>query len=482
MEFETAWLLGVLHLVRADIVAPIGFLLAIGSTIHVLLRKRDVGAAIGWIGLAWLAPIIGSALYFVFGINRVERRARRMGRDRQRDGRETSAPASDIPAHLEPLERATRHLTSRTAEAGNRITMFENGDEGYPPMLAAIAAATSSVALSSYIFRDDEAGLQFIDAVAAAHKRGLQVRVLIDGVGGGYFTSRAYHRLRAAGVPVDRFMHSSWPWRMPFLNLRSHKKILVVDGRVGFTGGMNIARENIMALQPQDPVRDTHFRFEGPVVAQLVEAFAQDWSFATDEDLEGPAWFPSLDPVGEPGGDAVARVVTAGPDDDLEKIECVLLEAVSCARNSVQLMTPYFLPDERLVSTLAMAAMRGVEVDVIVPERSDHRMIDWAFHAHVGPLLEPGVRVWRNPPPFEHTKLLLIDRTWCFIGSSNWDMRSLRLNFELNVEVYHDGLCERLDALIQKRKRIRLTADELAARSVPQRLRDAAVRLFLPYL
>jgi cardiolipin synthase len=481
LGLQTTWL-STFHLVRADVVAPLGFALAIATSLHVLLRKRDVGAAIGWIGLAWFAPVIGPALYFVFGINRVERRARRLRRELQRDGRQTSAPASDIPAHLAPMERANRRLTSRTAEAGNRVEMFENGDEAYPRMLEAIAAATASVALSSYIMRDDEAGRQFIAALAAAHGRGVQVRVLIDGIGGGYFTSPVYHRLRRLGVPAGRFLHSSLPWRMPFLNLRSHKKILVVDGGIGFTGGMNIARENIMALDPPAPVRDLHFRFAGPVVAQLMEGFAQDWSFATDEDLEGKLWFPDLAPVGDPAEGAVARVVTAGPDNDLEKIESVLLEAVSCARESIQVMTPYFLPDDRLVSALAMAAMRGVQVDVIVPERGDHRLIDWAFRAHVGPMLMPGVRVWRNPPPFEHSKLLLVDKTWCFIGSSNWDMRSLRLNFELNVEVYHAGLAGRIDALMQTRKRQRLTAADLAKRPLPARLRDAAVRLFLPYL
>jgi cardiolipin synthase len=302
--------------------------------------------------------------------------------------------------------------------------------------------------------------------------------VLIDGIGGGYFGSHVYHALRRAGVPAGRFLHSSLPWRMPFLNLRSHKKILVVDGRVGFTGGLNIARENVMALHPPHPVHDVHFRIEGPVVAQLLEGFAQDWSFAMDEDLEGDLWFPPLDPA----GDAVARVVSSGPDEDLEKIEYVLLEAVSCARRSVQVMTPYFLPDERLVFALAMAAMRGIEVDVIVPEKSDHRMIDYAFMAHVGPLLGPGVRIWRNPPPFEHTKLLLVDKAWCFIGSANWDSRSLRLNFELNVEVFNEALAERIDTLIQSRKVRRLTAEDLDARSLPVRLRDAAVRLCLPYL
>jgi cardiolipin synthase len=491
---ETEWLLGVFGRVRTDILAPIGIALAIAATIHVLLRKRDVGSAIGWIGLAWLSPIIGSTVYFMLGINRVERRARKLRRDRQkdvskegmRDARGTTAPATAIAPQLAALERATRRLTGLTAESGNDVAMFQNGDEGYPAMLAAIDGARASVALSSYIMRDDEAGGRFVEALTAAQARGVAARVLIDGIGSGYFHSPIYTRLHRAGIPVGRFMHSSLPWRMPFLNLRSHKKILVVDGRIGFTGGMNIARENIMALRPDEPVRDVHFRFEGPVVSQLLDGFAQDWSFVMGEDLEGPVWYPSAAALtnngGGPAGEAVARVVTSGPDEDLEKIAYVLLEAIACARSSVRLMTPYFLPDERLISALAMAAIRGIEVDVIVPEKSDHRMIDWAFWPHIEPLLAPGVRIWRNKPPFEHSKLLLVDKTWCFVGSSNWDTRSLRLNFELNVEVYHHPLAAQIDALMRTRMTHRLTADDLAARSLPTRLRDAGVRLFLPYL
>ena len=254
--------------------------------------------------------------------------------------------------------------------------------------------------------------------------------MLVDGIGSGYFICRAYGRLRRHGVPVGRFMHSLWPWRMPFLNLRTHKKVLVVDGRIGFTGGMNIAGENLLATRPRHPVRDTHFRFDGPIVAQLAEAFALDWSFVMGEELDGELWFPRLEPAGE----AVARVVTSGPDEDLEKIEYIVLEAIACARRSICVMTPYFLPDERLVTSLTLAAMRGITVDIVIPRRSNQRLVDWATPANIGPLLQEGCRIWFNPPPFDHSKLMVVDSEWCLIGSANWDMRSFRLNFELGVE------------------------------------------------
>jgi cardiolipin synthase len=474
---EYRWLSALLGAVQADWLSLAGIPLALLVSVHVLLRKREVGSSIGWIGLAWLSPIIGSVLYFIFGINRVTRKAQRM-RDRPVRGARRRPPVAGRDTHLAPLERAAGQLTGRVAESGNALRVLHNGDEAYPLMRAAIEGARHSIALGSYILFDDAAGGPFIDALIAAQGRGVAVRVLIDGIGSGYFRSKAYERLHAAGVPVARFMHSSLPWRMPFLNLRSHKKILVADGRLGFTGGMNISAGNLVATHPPAPIRDTHFQVQGPVVNQLVEAFARDWSFETGETLEGDAWFPEAE---EPG-DALARVVTSGPDQDIEKIEFLVLQAISCARQSVRIITPYFLPDERLITALALAAMRGVEVDVVIPRDGDHPTVTWAAHANIGPLLAEGCHVWLNPPPFEHTKLMIVDSEWAFIGSANWDMRSFRLNFELNLEVYDSALAQQLEQVVLSRRSHRLLATDLAARSLPFRLRDAATRLMLPYL
>ena len=212
---------------------------------------------------------------------------------------------------------------------------------------------------------------------------------------------------------------------MPFINLRSHKKVLVVDGRLAFTGSMNVADENVMATQPRHPVQD--------------------------------------------------RTRTL-------KIEFAVLQAAACARDSIEVMTPYFLPDERLTTALALAAMRGVAVDVVIPERSDHRFVDWATHANVGPLLAEGVRVWRCPPPFRHSKILVVDGEWCPVGSCNWDIRSFRLNFELCLEVHDRGLAGQLAALMLACRGSALTQAALDRRPAPVRLRDSAVRLMLPYL
>ncbi len=464
-------------ILRFSFLLPLHILAAAAVTVHALLHKRDVGAALGWVGLSWLAPFVGAFLYFVLGINRVQRRALQLRR-RVKSRRASTEVDHDPDDDLEPLQRGVGRISRRPLEVGNTLETYQNGDEAYPPMLAAIAAATRSIGLSSYILAIDETGMRFIEALAAAKQRGVEVRVIIDGVGGGWILSRAYNALRRRGVPAARFMHSPLPWRMPLVNLRSHKKILVVDGRVGFTGGMNIRNDNVMALKPKHPVEDTHFKVEGPVVSQLVDAFIDDWTFVTKEEISGDAWFPDLAPVGA----AKARVLTSGPDQDVEKIEFCVLQAVACARESIHVMTPYFLPDDRLITALALAAMRGVAVIVVMPNASNKRVVDWAARANIGSMLKDGVHVKLGAPPFRHSKLMVVDSEWCLIGSANWDMRSFRLNFELCMEFYDESIALGLQRFVTRQTGEPLTNRALRARSLPVRLRDAGVRLMMPYL
>ena len=452
--------------------------LALAVTAHALTHKRDPGSAVAWIGLAWLSPVVGSVLYVLLGINRVQRRARGLRAAPDADQTATPVPAMSRTGSLAELEIAAQRISGRSATDGNAVTVLHNGDDAYPLMLAAIEAATANVALSTYIFRADSIGLEFIAALAHARRRGVEVRVLIDGYGGGYVRSQAYRALRSAGVRVDRFLHSALPWRMPFLNLRTHRKLLAVDGAVAFAGGLNIGDENLIRARPHYPVHDTHFRFAGPVVSQFYGAFAEQWSFTTGERLSGPAW--AALPVA--AGTSTARVVTSGPDQDLEKIELIVLAAIGAARRSIRIMTPYFLPDDRVITALALAAMRGVDVDIVVPEHSNHPAVDWAMRAHVDPLLRAGCRIWLHAPPFNHSKLLAVDESWCFVGSANFDTRSFTLNFEINVEVYCSDTALRVNRRILESRRQPLLRAALGQRPFPVRMRDSAARLWLPYL
>jgi cardiolipin synthase len=450
--------------------------IASAVTVHVLLYKRNIGAAVSWIGIAWLSPFLGGLLYAVMGINRVKRRAKRLRRERLPIAMADAEAGAAAINPLTPLEYAVGRLTGLPSEPGNAVEMLRSGDQAYPRMLEEIGRAQRSIGLCSYIFRADAAGEPFHQALIQATRRGVQVRVLIDGVGSGYFWSGTYQRLHHAGVPVARFLHSYFPWRMPFVNLRNHRKVLVIDGRVAFTGGLNIGAENIESANPVHPVRDTHFRIEGPVVEQLTDAFADDWLFTTGEQLLTEDWFPPLKPVGS----VAARVVTSGPDEDMEQIEFVALHAISCARESIRVVTPYFLPPEPLTMALGLAAMRGIKVDILLPENSNHAILDWARRIPLRPLVEAGCRVWLLAAPFDHSKLMTIDDSWSLIGSANWDTRSFRLNFELNVEL-HDAEFARRIAQAMKTER-RLTMADIDADPLPIRLRNSAARLLQPYL
>ena len=470
LDGDLAWVVG-------EVAAGAHIVIATGVTAHVLLYKRNIGTSISWMGIAWLSPFIGGVLYFALGINRVKRRAKRLWRAR--------VPPYAVPAPkpgaadrdpLTPLEYAIGQLTGLSAEQGNDAGLLRNGDEAYPAMVAAIDGAEKTVGLSSYIFRADTAGGRFIDALIRAQQRVVQVRVLIDGVGGGYFWSGTYMALRRAGVPVARFLHSYFPWRTPFLNLRNHRKLLVVDGRLAFLGGINIGDENVLAGAPAHPVRDTHFSIEGPVVAQIVEAFGDDWLFETGEKLPDEGWFPDLSPCGK----LRARVVASGPDEELEQIEFVALHAISCARQSIRIATPYFLPPDVLTTALGLAAMRGLTVDIVVPEHSNHTVLDWARRVPMRQMIEAGCRVWLRPAPFDHSKLMTIDDTWSMIGSANWDTRSFRLNFELNMEVQGPEFARLITDLAGTSRP--LTLEDLDGDSLALRLRNSAARLLQPYL
>jgi cardiolipin synthase len=227
-------------------------------------------------------------------------------------------------------------------------------------------------------------------------------------------------------------------------------------------------------------VQDLQFRVEGPVVAQLQEVFADDWLFATRESLRGEKWFPRLDSTGP----VIARGIADGPDEDLDKLRWAILAALASARESIRIATPYFLPEPSLISALNVAAMRGVDVDILLPGKNNLPVVQWASRAHWWQVLEYGCRLWLAPPPFDHTKLFVVDDCWSLIGSANLDPRSLRLNFEFNVECYDADFAARLTALFEEKRRHarRMTLEEMDARSVPIRFRDGVARLLTPFL
>lgn len=471
-------------LLAVDLIAA---LLASG---HAVIYKRDSRSAVSWVGLIWLAPLLGALLYILFGINRIERRALSLRRRRRRA--ESVAPSLECTdqelraylgaddVHLAGIAKVGSSILGRPLLEGNDVQPLRDGEEAFPAMLAAIDAAERSVALLAYIVELDEVGTKFLDALGRAAARGVEVRFLFDAVGSGRHRRRLLRACRERKIAAAVFLPLRVPWRTHYMNLRNHRKLLVVDGRVGFTGGMNIRASHLVKGTSKNVEQDVQFRLEGPVVEHLLEAFVDDWAFATGESLLGERWFGKAKAVGK----VAARGVPFDPGEKLDTFRHLLVGAVGAARRSIRVVTPYFLPEPPLVTALNVAALRGVEVDVLIPAKSDHASVAWATQAMLWQVLINGCRVWKTVPPFDHSKLFIVDGAWVFFGSMNVDPRSMRLNFEFNVEAYDRELGARLEALvIEKRQSSKaVTLAQVNGRPLWMKLRDGVARLFTPYL
>ncbi|MBP2550458.1 cardiolipin synthase [Neorhizobium galegae] len=475
------------------IVFTLSVVMGATAAIHVTMTKEEVRSAIGWVGVILLSPIIGAFLYLIAGINRIRRSA--IGHQRSKLGDAfldhlESYDATDAKVAeqfgrrflaMKTLgDRVTRYFLT----TGNSIEVLDGGDAAYGAMLAAVETARRSVILETYIFDRDRIGRRFAQALIDAVKRGVSVRVLIDAVGARYSVPSVLGMLRDGGVTVDVFNGNViMGLRLPYANLRTHRKIMVVDGAVAFTGGMNIREAFSQEISGDDHAMDTHFRLTGPVVADLLSVAGEDWRFANGERLSGEAWRIEA-PVSEPGSAVHVRTVASGPDRSVETNHKMLMGAFSVARSSIRIVSPYFLPDRELIASLATAARRGVAVDIVVPAANNLTLVDRAMTAQFDQILKGDCRLWRSSGPFNHSKLMVVDGRWAYVGSSNIDPRSLRLNFEVDLEIFDlafaGALEERIERLLVAAEPV--TLEQWKARPFLGRLFDRILWLGSPYL
>lgn len=459
--------------------------LSLFTSLHILLFKENADTSLAWIGLVILSPVLGSMFYWFFGINRIKRSAQRIYQHAAKAEALANKPQKrmpPMPANWQLAMRAGYTVHPLNYLSHNCVEPLINGDVAYPAMIRAIHNANQHIVLSSYIFEYDSLGRQFVDALVNAHERGVVVNVLLDGVGISYSWHKSDRALKKHGVKTARFLPAISLSSIRFINLRNHRKILCVDGNVAFVGGMNISKNNEVQ-NATHPIDDIHFKVSGEVIDQISQVFAEDWFFATGESIDYPAYRAPNDDI-DNACSVVARVIKDGPDEDRNKIRWTLINALACAEHNIRIMTPYFIPDTVLMTSLHAAALRGIEVEIIVPGSNNIFFVDWALQANLARITEHGIKIYRNKRPFDHSKMLVIDDVWSFIGSTNWDARSLEFNFEINLECFdHDLNTKLTDFFALKKQNANLvTKAEIEAVPTIIKIRNNLFRLFSPYL
>ena len=462
-------------LVLLDVVVTAGTLLA------VMHLKREPMSAIAWSLTVILMPFLGAFLFFVFGYQTVHRRLMRRrakGRAYKQFTKRADGTSADVPKRWDVLARLGHHGDGFPVTGGNAVELYHEGAPAFDAMLAAVERAEHHVHAQCFIFRPDELGRRAIAVLCAAARRGVEVRLLVDSVGSYNLRSRMLRDLKRAGGQVASFYPLFNPLRV---NLRNHRKVLVVDGHTGFAGGLNVGDEYLGKHPKFGYWRDTHFRVEGPAVEGLQYTFLEDWYFTTGEAVKGGRYFA---PPARAPGSALAQVVASGPDADFKAIRETYVAAILRARERVWIASPYFVPDAGLRDALLLAARSGLDVRFLGLYRPDKWLPFLAARYYWPDLMAAGAKVYQYARGMMHSKYVLVDGEWASVGSANTDNRSLFLNFELNCQFFDAGVVRELeDAFLKDLEwSVRIDPAVFATRPLASRLAENACRLFSPVL
>jgi cardiolipin synthase A/B len=372
------------------------------------------------------------------------------------------------------FRRASSNLLGPPVVPGNRVTTLLNGDQAFPAMLEAIRSAQRSINFEGYIFWPGEMATAFVDAFSERARAGIPTHVVLDWVGSKKMDRKQLKQMEQAGVKIAWYHPIRW-YTLDRLNKRTHRKILVVDGRVGFEGGLGIADPYSGHAQDKDHWRDAQFRIEGPVVAQMQSDFLDNWIKTGGPLLDGPEYFPSLDSVGSQS----AQAFRSSPGEGVESLRLLFLLAIASANHKILIANPYFVPNTLAVDMLVAARRRGVDVEIIVPGPIlDAQVVRRASRSKWGPLLEAGVKIYEYQPTFYHTKVMVVDDCWVSVGSANFDNRSFRLNDEANINVFDQGFArEQASVFAEDRARSKaITFEQWRKRPITERLEELVGR------
>jgi cardiolipin synthase len=377
-----------------------------------------------------------------------------------------------------PFRRALGHLLGPPIVSGNKVDPLHNGDEIFPAMLEAIRGASRTITFETYIYWSGEIGREFTEALAERARAGVKVHVLLDWLGSNKMEPELLQRMEEAGVQVERYHPIRW-YNLDRINNRTHRKILVVDGRIGFTGGVGIADDWLGHAQDPAHWRDNHFRVEGPVVAQIQAAFMDNWLKTHSQVLHGDDYFPPLDEEEGPGS-CDAQMFKSSPSEGSESARLMFLLSMASARRTLYIGNSYFVPDDLSIETLTDAVKRGVHVEVMVPGRHiDTEITRQASRSRWGQLLEAGIEIYEFQPTMYHCKIMIVDETWVSVGSTNFDNRSFRLNDEANLNLIAPDFAKRQIEVFNndKTRCKKITLDEWRRRPFKEKLLEHAAGL-----
>lgn len=460
----------------------------------VLLRRKEPVAMTAWILAILFIPFGGMLLYWMLGSGRLARKVFRrrkraahlMIRIRDWAARHALPPGAvsveGAPSGYLAVEKLAQRVADMPATAGNEVQIYTDGLANYDAVIDAIRHATRHIHIELYIWRPDATGTAFRNELLAAARRGVECRVLLDAVGNWDVKRSFTQPLIEAGVQLSFFLPIrlfSWSKRWS-IHLRNHRKIIVVDGQIAFTGSANIGDEYLGRVAALSPWHDAQSRVVGPAALFLQQIFAEDWALATRELLDRPEYFPEPP---RPGA-SVVQVLPSGPDQNVQVLAQILFAAVTTAERSIRIVTPYFVPDAPLRMALEHAALRGLKVRIVLPTRSDAPITLWAARSFYAELMDFGVEIYEYDGGMLHAKAVVVDEHWCLLGSANMDVRSFRLNYEISAAIYDPqvvrGLSEMIDGFCEHGRRI--TRRSAHQRPLGPRMLEGAARLLAPLL
>lgn len=473
----------------------LGIAIDVATIIWILMTKPDATAAVAWCLCVLFLPFLGALLFVLFGYQHVRRPLKNKILHKQLYrvsldvGGDQSArwliakPPSTTPVAeetpLEALRRLADHVGALPNSAGNAVDLYHEGNAAFEAIFQAIAEAKHHVHLEFFIFQPDDLGRKMIDVLAAKARQGVEVRLLYDAMGSHRLRQKLLKPLHDAGGQTSVFLPINILRRRIQINMRNHRKILIADGQVGFTGGLNVGNEYLGLNEVFGFWRDTHLRLRGPAVGSLQRVFCEDWDYAAEERL-GEKYFPPI----EKQGPYDVQVIDSGPDRDVKGIREVYFASILKAKKRIWIATPYFVPDLAILDALRLAAYMGVDVRLLCQLHPDKWLPQWAAQFYWTDILDAGVKVYQYSRGMMHAKVVIVDHDWSSVGSANLDKRSLFLNFEANCLIYHREINAQLAGQFEEdfRCSIKLDAKVYNNRPISVRLLENGARLFSPVL